>query len=198
MANIAVIYYSSTGNLHELAKAVEEGAKEQGADTRLRKVAETAPAEAIASRDAWKAHLEATKDLPEAELDDLVWADGYLLGTPSRYGNPAAQLKSFIDSVSPAWQNGDLQDKVAAGFTSATTAHGGHESTLLALYTVFMHWGALIAPPGYTDPHQYVVGNPYGASHCDEQGSQLPDEDALKGARYLGGRVAELAQKLRG
>ena len=198
MANIAVIYYSSTGSVHELAKAVEEGAKEKGADTRLRKVAETAPEEAIASRDSWKEHHEATKDLPGAELDDLVWADGYILGTPTRYGNPAAQLKAFIDSAGGVWQKGELQDKVAAGFTSTTTIHGGQESTLLALYTVFMHWGSLIAPPGYTDPHQFVVGNPYGASHWDQQGEKLPDEDALKAARYLGGRVAELAQKLRG
>ena len=41
-ANIAVIYYSATGNVHGLAQAVAEGAEGTGAEVRLRHVEELA------------------------------------------------------------------------------------------------------------------------------------------------------------
>jgi NAD(P)H dehydrogenase (quinone) len=196
VANIAIIYYSATGNVYELAGAVEEGAREAGAETRLRKVPELAPEEAIRSREAWAQHRDATQHVPEATLDDLAWADGFAFGTPTRYGNPAAQLKQFIDATGPLWQEGKLGDKVVAGFTSTTTPHGGQESTLLALYNVFMHWGCVLVPPGYTHPNQFVVGNPYGVSHVDEQGQKRPSPETLTAARYLGERIATFAQRL--
>lgn len=198
MPNIAVIYYSSTGNVHDLAQAVGEGAADRGAEVRVHRVAEQAPEEAIAANEEWKAHLEATKDVPEATLDDLEWSHGYLFGTPTRYGNVAGQLKDFIDQTAPLWQDGKLQDKPAAGFTSVTSPNGGQESTLLSLYQVFMHWGALVAAPGYTHEHQFVAGNPYGVSHWDQDGTKKPDEDTLKAARYLGGRVAGVAERIYG
>lgn len=130
MANVAIIYYSATGNVYELAKAAQEGAREQGADTRLRKVAELAPREAIANNQAWQEHLERTRDVPEAQLSDLEWADGIVFGTPTRFGNSSAQLKQFIDQCGPLWQAGALQDKAVAALTSSSTLHGGQESTL--------------------------------------------------------------------
>ena len=94
MTKIAVIYYSSTGNVHELAGALAEGAEEAGAEVRLRRVPELAPAEAIASNPLWQAHVDATAgEVQEATPDDLEWADGYAFGTPTRFGTPAAQMK---------------------------------------------------------------------------------------------------------
>jgi NAD(P)H dehydrogenase (quinone) len=98
-ARVAIIYYSSTGHVHRLAQAVAEGAARAGADARLRRVAELAPAAAIDANPAWAAHARATRGIPEATHDDLRWADGFAFGTPARFGTPAAQLKQFIDTT---------------------------------------------------------------------------------------------------
>jgi NAD(P)H dehydrogenase (quinone) len=196
MANLTIVYYSSTGQNWQIASAVEEGARAVGAQTRLRKVRELAPPEAIAAKPAWQAHLDATRDVPEATLADLEWADGFVFGTPTRFGLPAAQLKQFIDSAGPLWAQGKLQDKAAAGFTGAGNVHGGQESTLLALHNVFYHWGSIIVPVGYTDKLLYAAGgNPYGVSFSDGRGQPLPEE-ILAAARYQGGRVARFAAVL--
>lgn len=148
-----MIYYSATGNVHQLARAVAEGAAEAGAQVRLRRVAELAPDSAIDTNPAWRAHLEETRDtIEEATLDDLDWADGFAFGTPTRYGTVSAQLKQFLDQTGPLWTAGKLADKAATSFTSAINRHGGQESTLLSFSNVFYHWGAVIVPPGYTDP----------------------------------------------
>lgn len=187
---VAIVYYSATGTVHRLAAAVAEGAREAGAEVRLRQVAELAPETAIRSNPAWVAHRQASKDVPLAQLDDLEWADAYIFGSPTRYGNLAAQLKQFLDTSGGLWAQGKLADKVAAGFTSAANPHGGQESTLLALYNTMYHWGCMVVPPGYTDPLVYAAGgNPYGVSVAAMNGQPEPDGDALAAARYLGRRV---------
>src|SRR4029079_12269050 len=98
MSRVAVIYYSATGNVHMLANAIAEGASETGADVRLRRVPELAPEEAIQQNQLWARHRDETRDtVEEATLDDLQWAEGYAFGTPTRFGNPAAQLKQYLD-----------------------------------------------------------------------------------------------------
>lgn len=199
MAKVAIIYYSSTGHTHALAEAVEAGAKEAGAETRLRRVAELAPEAVVAKNPDWAAHLAATAGVPEASLDDLEWADGYVFGTPVRYGLPAAQLKQFIDTTGPLWAQGKLADKVVSGFCGAMNPHGGQESTLLALYNTFYHWGSIIVPVGYTDPVTYASGgNPYGPSYTTGPNNAPVPEPVLATARYLGGRVARFAARLAG
>ncbi len=198
MANVAIVYYSATGNVYEMAQAVETGAQSAGAETRLRKVRELAPEEAIASQQGWVDHRAETQHIQEATLDDLEWADGFLFGTPTRYGNAAAQLKQFLDTTGPLWGQGLLADKTVAAFTSTTTEHGGAESTILSLYNVFMHWGSIVVAPGYTHPGQFVSGNPYGASHWDQGGNASPSEETLDSARRLGERVATFAERLAG
>jgi NAD(P)H dehydrogenase (quinone) len=193
MAHIAVIYYSSTGYTHQIASAVAEGARSVGAEVRLRKVPELAAEETIAAKPAWKEHLEATRDVAEATLDDLDWADGFVFGTPTRFGLPSAQLKQFIDTAGPLWAQGKLQDKAVGAFTGAGNLHGGQESTLLALHNVFYHWGSIIVPLGYTDKLLYAAGgNPYGVSFSDGRGKPLPEEK-LAAARYQGQRIAKFA-----
>ncbi|MFE5486747.1 NAD(P)H:quinone oxidoreductase [Streptomyces sp. NPDC056527] len=194
---VAVIYYSATGNVHELAQAVAEGAEKAGAEVRLRRVPELAPDAAIDSNPAWRAHVDATGDVEIATLDDLEWADAYAFGTPTRFGNVAAQLKQFIDTSGGLWQQGGMADKPATAFTSAHNVHGGNESTLLALYNTFHHWGSVIVSPGYTDPSVYAAGgNPYGTAHPGANGT--PEENVLQAARYQGARLAKFAKKLKG
>ncbi|MBB6349944.1 NAD(P)H dehydrogenase (quinone) [Nonomuraea muscovyensis] len=193
--NVAVIYYSATGTVHALAQAAAEGAEKAGAHVRLRKIAETAPPEAISANPAWAQHLLDTADVAEAGHDDLAWADAVLFGTPTRFGNPAGQLRQFIDTTGPLWYQGKLADKVYSAFTASSTAHGGQESTLLALGNTFYHWGGIIVPPGYTDPVQFQSGNPYGTSHVTGDGP--PSEVTLQAARYQARRVVDTVAALK-
>lgn len=176
---------------------MEEGARAAGAETRLRKVRELAPDEAIATNERWGQHIQATQHVEEATLDDLEWADGYLFGTPTRYGSVSAQLKQFIDTTGPLWFQGKLANKAVAAFTGAGNPHGGQETTLITIYNSMYHWGSIIVPPGYTDPLLYAAGgNPYGVSYSTPQDGVIP-EPVLVAARYLGGRVARFAAVLR-
>src|SRR5499425_3821487 len=192
-AKVAIIYYSATGTTYRLARAVEEGASEAGADVHLRKVHELAPEEAIASNQGWAAHRLESQHVLEASLDDLAWADALVFGTPTRYGLPTAQLKQFLDTTGPLWVKGALLNKVCSTFTSSGTAHGGQETTIVNVNTNFYHWGAIIVGPGYADPVQFRTGNPYGVSFTSNNGALKPDETALAAARFQGRRVAELA-----
>lgn len=158
MTRVAIIYYSATGSVRSLAQAIAEGAQKEGAAVRLRRVAELAPEAAINSNPVWAENHRTSQEIPQAELDDLDWADAVLFGSPTRYGLPAAQLKQFLDQTGGLWAQGKLADKVYASFTSAANAHGGQESTILAMNNTFYHWGGLIAAPGYTDPLLFAAG----------------------------------------
>ncbi|GGT22152.1 NAD(P)H:quinone oxidoreductase [Streptomyces purpureus] len=194
---VAVVYYSATGSVHQLAQAVAEGAEKAGAEVRLRRAPELAPASAIDSNPAWRAHLDATSDIEVATLDDLTWADAYAFGSPTRFGNIAAQLKQFIDTTGGLWYQGVFIDKPATAFTSAQNTHGGNESTLLALYNSFHHWGSVIVSPGYTDQSVFEAGgNPYGTSHASGNGA--PEEKTLAAARHQGARLAKITARLKG
>jgi NAD(P)H dehydrogenase (quinone) len=192
--NVAVIYYSATGTVFELAKAAVTAAEKAGAEVRLRKVPELAPEEAIATNQGWAEHVRATQHVIEATPDDLDWADVIILGAPTRFGLPAAQMKQFIDTVGPLWAQGKLVNKIVTSFTSTSTAHGGQESTILALNNTFYHWGAIIVPPGYADPIQFQMGNPYGTSHVSNNGEVSPGEVELEAIAFQTGRAIEVAE----
>lgn len=197
MSNVAVIYYSSTGTNHAMAEAVAEGARAAGADVRVRLVPETAPEAAIDGNPGWRAFVDRMKDAPRATLADLEWADAIVFGTPTRYGNMAAQLKAFLDTTGGLWFQGKLANKVYAGFTSAQNPHGGQESTLLALYTTIYHFGGFVITPGYTDPVTFASGgNPYGPSVTTTPAGNPPTEADLAHAQYLGRRIATYAERL--
>lgn len=197
MVRLSVIYYSSTGTVHHMAQRLAQAGEKAGAEVRLRQVAELALPEAITSNAAWGRHHDQTKDEPRAAADDVVWADAVLFGSPTRYGNIASQLKQFLDTLGPQWSQGQLADKVYAGFTSTMTAHGGQESTLLALYNTIYHFGGLVAAPGYTDPLKFADGNPYGVSHVTGGSSSEPlTEVQFAALDHLAQRVVNLAGKL--
>jgi NAD(P)H dehydrogenase (quinone) len=191
---VAVIYYSATGDVHRLAHAVAQGAQAEGAEVRLRHVEEVASELLISQNQHWGRHRAEVEDEPVATLDDLEWADGVALGTPTRFGNVAAQLKQFIDQAGRLWQEGKLADKVGTAFTASMTAHGGQESTILALNNTLYHWGMLILPLGYTVSEVFNAGgNPYGASYTSGKRVDGPDERAIAAARYQGQRLARYA-----
>jgi NAD(P)H dehydrogenase (quinone) len=195
---LAIIYYSSTGTIHGMAERLKAAGEKAGAEVRLRQVAELAPAEAIASNQAWSQHFDNTKDEPKAAADDVVWADAVLFGTPTRYGNVASQLKQFLDTLGPQWAQGQLANKAYAGFTASMTAHGGQESTLLALYNTIYHFGGIVVAPGYTDPLKFADGNPYGVSHVTGGSNDAPLTDTEFAALdHLAGRIVTIGGKLK-
>ncbi|MDT0269782.1 NAD(P)H:quinone oxidoreductase [Streptomyces sp. DSM 44915] len=194
---LAIVYYSSTGTIYRIAKELSDVATKAGAEVRLLKVAELAPAEAIASNEAWAANAAATADVPIATPDDLEWADAVIFGTPTRFGNVASQLKQFLDQLGGLWAQGKLAGKVYSGFVSTSTQHGGQESTLLALYNSVHHFGGVLVTPGYTDPAKFADGNPYGTSHVDAQGNNPVDETALAAARVQAERVVRFAAAIK-
>lgn len=127
----------------------------------------------------------------------MVWADAVIFGTPTRYGNVSAQLKQFLDTLGGLWQAGQLADKVYSGFTASSTAHGGQESTLLALYNTIHHFGGILVPPGYTDASKFVDGNPYGTSHVSGQGDIPVGTQTLTAARVQTERVVKFTRALK-
>jgi NAD(P)H dehydrogenase (quinone) len=193
-AKIAVVYYSATGNVHGLAQAVAEGAEGAGAEVRLRHVAELASELLISQNQYWGRHRSEVADAPVATLEDLEWADGIAFGTPTRFGNVAAQLKQFMDQAGALWQAGELADKVGTAFTSSQNPHGGQETTILALNNTLYHWGMLILPLGYTVGEVFAAGgNPYGASFVSGHTVTGPDAHARAVARYQGQRLARFS-----
>lgn len=180
---LSIVYYSSTGINHQLALWAEEAAKEAGAEVRVRKVQELAPDFAIAQNPAWKAHIDATQDIPVATSEDLEWADAIIFSAPSRFGNVPSQMKQFLDIQGGLWAQGKLANKVVSAMSSASNPHGGQEATILSLYTTMYHWGAIVATPGYTSPVLFAAGgNPYGTSVT--QGADGKMVDNVKEAVY--------------
>ncbi|MCF8564144.1 NAD(P)H:quinone oxidoreductase [Alicyclobacillus tolerans] len=195
--NLAVVYYSSTGTNHKMALAAAEAARDAGAEVKVLKVPELAPEEAIASNAGWKAHYEATKNVPEAKASDLEWADAIIFSVPTRFGNLPSQMKQFLDTMGGLWAQGKTVNKVVSAMTSAQNSHGGQEATLLSLYTSMYHWGAIVVAPGYTDPSLFAAGgNPYGTSvTAVEDGSVSAEASAA--IKHQAKRVVTVAEWLK-
>ncbi|QED48356.1 NAD(P)H:quinone oxidoreductase [Cytobacillus dafuensis] len=191
---LAVIYYSSGGTNYQLAKWAEEGAKEVGAEVKVLKVPETAPQAAIESNPAWKAHYDATQNVPEVTLNDLEWADAIIFSVPTRFGSKPSQVQAFLDTTGGLWFHGKLANKVVSAMSSAQNPHGGQEATILSLYTSMYHWGAIVAAPGFTDPVTFAAGgNPYGTSVTVGQDGKMI-EDVQAAVKHQAKRTVTVAE----
>lgn len=190
---LAIVYYSTYGTNHAMAEIAAEAARAAGAEVRVLRVAETAPADVVASQDAWKAQAEKSADIPVATPADMEWANAYLFSAPTRFGTVASQMRAFIDTLGGQWFSGALANKAVSAMTSAQNVHGGMESTLLGLYTTFMHWGAIIVAPGYTDQSIFAAGgNPYGTVAV---AGKVTDE-AKAAIQHQAKRLVEVAGKI--
>ncbi|WP_121667535.1 NAD(P)H:quinone oxidoreductase [Mesonia aquimarina] len=192
---LAIIYYSATGTNHQLAKEAESAAQKLGVkEIRLRRIEETVPEEVMKENEGWYNHYQQTKSIATASVDDLDWADAIVFSAPTRYGNLPSQFKSLLDATGGLWQKGKLVNKVVSGMTSAGNPHGGQETTLLSLYKTMMHWGAIIAAPGYCDPVLFETGgNPYGFSMV---GGEALNDKQKKAIEVQVNRTLSLAAKL--
>jgi NAD(P)H dehydrogenase (quinone) len=194
MSEILVLYYSRNGKTAELARHICRGVEQvAGAVARLR----TVPAVATVI-DAPASPVPASGP-PYATHADLAECAGLILGSPTRFGNMAAPLKYFLDGSSSLWASGALAGKPAAVFTSTSTQHGGHESTLLTMMLPLLHHGMLLVGLPFTEPALSRTtggGSPYGAGHVDHAGGSALSEDERELAQRLGKRVAEAALRL--
>lgn len=197
MTKVLVLYYSSYGHIERLSQAVAEGVREAGAEAVIKRVPEIVPRE-VAEKSGFKLDQAA----PIATVDELADYDAIIIGTPTRFGNMAAQMKNFLDQTGGLWFKGKLIGKVGSVFTSTATQHGGQESTILATHTVLLHHGLVIVGLPYSFQGQTTLaeisgGSPYGATTiAGGDGSRQPSENELAGARYQGRHVAQIAAKL--
>jgi NAD(P)H dehydrogenase (quinone) len=199
---VLVVYYSMYGHVHAMAKAAAEGAASvEGTEVDIRRVPETLPEEVLAKMGA-RETLAAQKDVQVCTLRELGEADAILFGTPTRFGNMCGQMRQFLDSTGQLWAKGALVGKVGGAFTSSNTQHGGQETTLISLHYTLLHQGMVIAGLPYAFQGQSrtdeITGcSPYGASTiAGADGSRMPTENELAGARFQGEYVAKLAKKL--
>jgi len=196
--NLLIAFYSRGGVTEKLALGVAEGAKAAGADVRLRRVRDIVSEEVKAQVSGWKEHEErmrATHGHPT--IEDALWADAIIFGSPTRFGNVSAELKAFIDSLGGLWFQGKLNGKAGGVFGSSGTVHGGNEATLLSLYHPLAHLGFIIVPTGYADPSLFKAGSPYGATSVSFGKDAPPTEDDLVVARFQGRRTVEVAGALK-
>jgi NAD(P)H dehydrogenase (quinone) len=195
MAEILILYYSRNGSVAALARQVARGVEEvAGMQARLRTVPPVAPVTQTAAPSV------PADGAPYVEHRDLDECAGWILGSPTRFGNMAAPLKHFIDGLGAQWASGTLAGKPAGVFTSTTTMHGGQEATLLSMMLPLLHHGLVLVGIPYTEPALTATrsgGTPYGASHvagAQDDPTLTDDEKTL--ARALGRRVAAIAAKL--
>lgn len=199
---IQVVYYSMYGHIHRMAEAVAEGARAvAGAEVSLWRVAELVP-EAKLEASGAKAAQAAFSHIPVIAPAQLAEADAILFGTPTRFGNMAAQMRNLLDQTGKLWMEGSLIGKVGSVFTSSATQHGGQESTILSFHTTLLHQGMIIVGMPYSEQRQMTMaeitgGSPYGASTITGgDGSRMPSENELAMARFQGRHVAEITAAL--
>ncbi|KAB2696510.1 NAD(P)H:quinone oxidoreductase type IV [Ochrobactrum sp. GPK 3] len=199
MVKVLVLYYSSYGHMEQMAKAAAEGAREGGAEVTIKRVPELVPLEV-----AKASHYKVDQDAAIASPNDLVEYDAIILGTATRYGMMAAQMKNFLDQTGGLWAKGALLNKVGSVMVSTATQHGGAELALISAQWQLQHHGMIIVPLSYA--YQGQMGNdvvrggaPYGmTTTADGDGSRQPSAQELEGARFQGKRVAEITAKLHG
>ncbi|KXF75246.1 NAD(P)H quinone oxidoreductase [Paramesorhizobium deserti] len=199
MVKVLVLYYTSYGHIEKMAAAVVEGVSETGALAVLKRVPEIVP-EQVARKAGYK--LDQTAEI--ARVEELADYDAIIIGTPTRFGNMAAQMKNFLDQAGALWARDALVGRIGSVFTSTGSQHGGQETTILSTHIVLLHLGMLIAGLPYSFKGQLRMdeitgGSPYGASTLADDGNggdRLPSGNELDGARFQGRHVAELARAL--
>ncbi len=198
MPKVLVLYYSSYGHIEQMALAVAEGARKGGAEVDVKRVPETVPEE-IAKKSSFKL----AQDAPIATVAELESYDAIIVGAPTRFGRMPAQMATFLDQAGGLWMRGALNGKVGAAFSSSGTQHGGQETTLFSIITNLLHFGMIIVGLPYSHQGQMTVtevvgGAPYGATTITGDGTRMPSEIELDGARHQGELVAKAAGKLFG
>jgi NAD(P)H dehydrogenase (quinone) len=195
---ILIAFYSRGGSVEALAGAIAEGARETGAEVRLRRARELVDETVMARAPGWVEAARRMNALYEPpSLEDAEWADGIVLGSPTRFGSPSSELRAYLEGLGALWVQNRLVDKAGAAFTSTSTTHGGAETTILSLWPTLAHLGLVIVPNGYGAPLSRTAGTPYGSNAVSGGAGGGPTANDLEIARHQGRRVARIAEALR-
>ena len=199
---VYVVFYSMYGHVYRLAEAVAEGARQApGTEVALFQVPELVPDDVL-ERTGAKAARATFAHVPVIQPAQLAEADALIFGTPTRFGNMAAQMRNFLDQTGPLWQTGALIGKVGSVFTSTASQHGGQETTLTSFHTTLLHHGMIIVGVPYAAQELLTMGEisggtPYGAGTITgADGKRMPSANELAIARFQGRHVAEIARRL--
>jgi NAD(P)H dehydrogenase (quinone) len=199
---VQIVFYSMYGHVYLMAEAVAAGAREvPGGEVTLYQVPELVPEEALVKSGAKQAR-DAFAHIPLAQIDRLPEADAILFGTPTRFGNMCAQMRSFLDRATRLWLSGSLIGKVGSVFASTASQHGGQETTITSFHSTLLHLGMIVVGVPYSETrllnmNEITGGTPYGATTlADADGSRKPSENELAIARFQGRHVAQIAAKL--
>ena len=195
---VLVLYYSAYGHIEAMAQAVAAGVREvQDCEATIKRVPELVPEEV-----ALKSGLKLDQAAPIAQPAELADYDAIIFGTPTRFGNMAAQMRNFLDQTGGLWMKGALIGKVGSVFAASATQHGGQESTILSFHTTLLHQGMVIVGVPYSCAEQMRIdeitgGSPYGASTiAGGDGKRMPSANELHIARFQGRHVAQLTRQL--
>jgi len=197
--NLLVAFYSRGGTVEALANALADGAREHGAEVRLRRARELVGPEVMAMAPGWAEGARRMNEAyPAPTVDDARWAVGFAFGTPTRFGSATSELRAYLETLGAVWLSGELWDKPAGVFTSTSAPHGGLEATALGLYPTLAHLGFVIVPTGYGHQALFRAATPYGAGAVT-YGAQMrpPTEDDLAVARFQGERLARVTGALK-
>jgi len=198
---VLIVYYSTYGNVYRMANLVAEGVKEiPGVQPVVRTVPELIPKSVINSREDMMTGREMQQDVPLVTMDDFREAGAIAFGTPTRFGNVAAQLKNEIDQLSSLWLKGELEGKPAGVFVSTGSLHGGQETTILTLMAPLLHLGMILVGVPYSTQELFTTqggGSPYGPGHVAgaDNKRQIDEQEAVI-CRALGRRLAAIGLKL--
>ncbi len=200
---IYIPFYSRYGNVEQMARYVAEGVEQvDGAEAMPALTVDTCtPEEVRKNDDAWQATHERLMDqYPAASTEDLAASDGACFGSPTRFGNAAAPMRNYFDSMAGLWMEGALISMPAGTFTSTASLHGGQEVTHLTMWPPMIHLGMIIVGVPYSVEELLTTesgGTPYGPSHlANQDAGREVDETEAAICRALGKRVAETAAKL--
>jgi NAD(P)H dehydrogenase (quinone) len=199
MTQILVVYYSSYGHIEQMAGAQAEGARRvAGTEVVVKRVAELAPPD-VCKQFGFKLDQPA----PLADPSELERYDAIIFGTPTRFGNMAAQMRNFLDQTGALWGKGALVGKIGSVFCSTASQHGGQETTITSFHSTLLHHGMVIVGlpytfPGLTTMREITGGTPYGASCVAGSGNEarMPTPLELDMCRFQGEHVSKITARM--
>ncbi len=201
MVNILILYYSMYGNVYKMALEIAKGVEKANGNPILRRTPELMPEEITKNNPDYQKALDMQKDIPIASIEDLENKDGYLFGSPTRFGNMCAQMRNFLDKTGGLWLKNEFVGKPCGLFTSTSTIHGGQETTIINMIVNMLHYGMIVVGVPYSLPNLLKTktgGSSYGASHVTFGNNfRELDEDEIEIARFLGERVTKVAKALK-
>ena len=163
---VLVLYDAKGRSIESMAQAVAEGVETSGLAT------------------------PSLRTIEEASRDDLLAADGLILGSPN-WSGITGSFKQWLDDQGDLWEERALAGRPGAAFTTGTGRHSGLETTLRQLIHWMLACGMLIVGLPWSE-RMRISGSYYGATAAGGA-----TEDDLAQARELGARLVGFTARLR-